>query len=177
MARCTACTSSSSVVSGMGAAMTWVPACCSFWMTRPQLDPSAQAPWTRTTAVMRAGFSDWDAQPKNMSGVGAGQHRRPWGCLGVAGGLVPASERQSRSLGGEEDARVEDAGRIEALFDPVHELDLGRVFEFEVVRALGAAEAVFAGDRATQFHCQREDVGQQLLLLVRVLAEDRQVHV
>src|ERR1700684_3894708 len=49
MARVTTFTSSSSVVSGMGAAVTLIPACCRPVMTRPQLEPSAHAPWTRTT--------------------------------------------------------------------------------------------------------------------------------
>src|ERR1700734_3077402 len=49
MARLTAFTSSSSVVSGMGAAVTLIPACCRPVMTRLQLDPSAHAPWTSMT--------------------------------------------------------------------------------------------------------------------------------
>src|ERR1700742_4522388 len=49
MARMTALTSSSSVVSGMGAAVTVIPACCRPVMTRLQLDPSAHAPRARTT--------------------------------------------------------------------------------------------------------------------------------
>src|SRR5271168_4864 len=49
MTRMTALMSSSSVVSGMGAAVTLMPACCRPVMTRAQLDPSAHAPWTRTT--------------------------------------------------------------------------------------------------------------------------------
>src|SRR3954453_8260898 len=72
---------------------------------------------------------------------------------------------------------VEDASRVEALLDPAHESDLGRVFQLEVVGGLGAAKAVFAGDRATQFHCEGEDIGHQLLALVRILQQNRQVHV
>jgi hypothetical protein len=41
--------SSCSDVSGMGAAVTGMPACCSSVMTALQLDPSAHAPWIKTT--------------------------------------------------------------------------------------------------------------------------------
>jgi hypothetical protein len=37
-------------VSGIGAAMAATPSACKSRMTRLQLDPSAQAPWTITTA-------------------------------------------------------------------------------------------------------------------------------
>src|ERR1700678_1766621 len=52
MTRLTAFTSSSSVVSGLGAAGTLSPACCRPVPTRLQLDPSAQAPWTSTTVEL-----------------------------------------------------------------------------------------------------------------------------
>jgi hypothetical protein len=44
---------------------------------------------------------------------------------------------------------------IATSLDAVHEGDLGRVFQLEEVQGLGAAEVVFAGDRAAQFNCER----------------------
>src|ERR1700751_1049070 len=96
---------------------------------------------------------------------------RPSGC----GTSITSTRTKHSPFCREEDVGIEDARRVEALLDAAHEVDLDRVLELQEVRGLGAAEAVFAGDRAAQFHCEREDVGHQLLLLRRVLADDGQV--
>jgi hypothetical protein len=63
MVRSSAFTSSERVLSGIGAAITGIPASSRPVITRLQLDPSAQAPWTSTTVgdddcgLMTAGLS------------------------------------------------------------------------------------------------------------------------
>src|SRR5947199_1465620 len=77
----------------------------------------------------------------------------------------------------EESARVENAVGVERDLDAAHELDLGRVLELEVVPLLLLAHAVLARDGTAQRHARLEQPPQDLVALLRIGLEDRQVDV